>query len=244
MALQFNMRGKRDDTRQMLSDQMAYANIGQSFSDIGHDLGTAVGYGVQQYRQKRGGEGPLAKAWRNYKGETRKEGVPTLSFEKWKEDDLGKAAKDKLKQGKKWGAALHEDFLAENPLKDAYKEEDILAKMTALKGTRNFGTLDDKRLRELAIKELKKAGKEPEKQVHKAGAFTNWLKSDEGKRYKKTWRGEQKELRVGKRFEDKSWEPEARAAYRESLAQGGTPSLGTNVGFRKWLRSSDGVDFR
>ena len=193
--------------------QMHYANAlaqQQSYSDLGEDLGTALGAGQEHFREKVGSLGPLGEAWRNYRKTDMPAGKIHMDFKEWKASEEGLGAQDKRLMGTKWGdRGAHETFMKEKHPKAAEynkKYEELIAS--------GMGPDDAKS----ALSQLQiDTGGAPE-----AGAFTNWLKGDEGKKFKKTWRDDQRA--------DRQDERQVRRDERKAKRQEFFGGIGTGIG--------------
>jgi hypothetical protein len=227
MALRFNMAPGARTQQQQQMDLLNQMQQQESFEDLGHDIGTALAAGRQHFKANVGTLGPLKEAYQKY----RKSEVPLnekhMFFKEWKASEEGQTALDELKMSKKGGAGAHAAFMEKHPEAGNFQAEvDRLVKDEGYDE-------DEAELEARDILGYERGDKQPE-----AGAFTNWLKSDEGKGYKKevkakTW--------VGGKV-DKPWADDAFTAYRDKVDAEGKPY--THLGFKKWLKSDDGIRFR
>ena len=128
----------------------------QRMGEFGEDLGSLFGEGVSKFKKDVGGLGKLGEAWRKYKGGTFDENELPMSFKDWKKSDEGLAAKAKIKDDR----ALARD--------KAFKERIAGKDWGAGAQEAYTQSIAD---RGLAVEDVQ------------PGAFRNWMKSEEGKKF-------------------------------------------------------------
>tara|TARA_Y100001938_G_scaffold132824_1_gene191483 strand:+ start:865 stop:2127 length:1263 start_codon:yes stop_codon:yes gene_type:complete len=226
MALDFSGYREISAMRDWMQHQRAKQRD-ESFQELGQNLGTVGKAGAEAWK-KFGGFGKLAKEWRDYKKsginpETGKawdpdKGEAPMSFKDWKKSDEGLSAKTKIKDDR----ALAKD--------KAFKER-IAGK--------DWGVGAEKAFQESMMDEnlpLNTAftGTKP-------GAFKNWMKSEEGKKFKKQAKQDARVARRGERFvgrqSGKDWYDDARMTFD---TQGGHFGDTSDAGFKRWMGTPAG----
>ena len=214
MALKFNMDPVRSLPFYYMQD---FSADKQRMGEFGEDLGSLLGEGVNKFRTDVGGLGKLGAAWRKYKEGEFPVNQSAMSFKDWKKSDEGLAAKAKIKDDR----ALARD--------KAFKERITGKDWGADAQDAWQESIMD---RGLAVEDVQ------------PGAFRNWMKSEEGKKFKKQAKQDARVARRGERFvgrlSDKDWYEDARMTFDE---QGGHFGDTSDAGFKDWLKTGEGKGY-
>ena len=186
----------------------------QRMGEFGEDLGSLLGAGVSKFKEDVGGLGKLGAAWRKYKeGEHPVDTIP-MSFKDWKKSDKGLAAKAKIKDDR----VLSRD--------KAFKER--------IAGKDWGAGVQEAYTQSIMDRGLAAEDTQP-------GAFRNWMKGEEGKKFKKQAKQDARVARRGERFvgrlSDKDWYDDARMTFD---TQGGHFGDTSDAGFKRWMGTPGG----